>query len=352
MADVFTTRGTVGIEEEFTIVDPDTLEPQPASDTLLDNPPGRLAEHLDVELFKCVLETKSPIIKDVDDAAAEIQERRQMFCEYASENGYAVAAAGLYPGARWRRLEHVKKPRYAKQLDAIRYPQHRNLTAGLHVHIGMDDPDRAVRVADAVREHLPLLLACSANSPFWNGYDTGLASARAVIFENLPNTGIPTAFNDFETFNGFERMMLDTGSIRDRGALWYDIRPHTAYGTVEVRAPDTQIEGERVVAFVHLIHRLVTHLAERIEAGEEPADVRHELLQQNKWRAARHGHDADLIKAGKPVPLGRQLETLADTISLQNRHVDALLEPSGAAQQRAGFEQDGLRGACRSTVLG
>lgn len=350
--DVFTRRGTVGIEEEFTLVHPDTLEPQPASDVLLDDPPDRLQGRMDVELFKCVLETRSPVVQAIDDASDEIRERRRLFREYAREHGYAVAAAGLYPKARWRELEHVDRPpRYAEQLDAIRYPQHRNLTAGLHVHVGMDDADTAVQVVDAVRRHLPLILACSASSPFWNGHDTGLASARAVVFENLPNTGIPTAFEDFATYRDFERMMLDTGSIRDRGALWYDVRPHTEYGTVEIRAPDTQRDPERVEAFVHLVHRLITHLAERIEDGWEPPAVRHELLEQNKWRAARHGHDATLVHEGDTVDLADRLHALADRIGLGPQHVETLLEPSGAERQRAAFGEDGLDGACRATLL-
>ncbi|MFC6726930.1 YbdK family carboxylate-amine ligase, partial [Halobium palmae] len=177
---------------------------------------------------------------------------------------------GLHPAAKWRELDHAEKPRYRAQLDRIRYPQHRNTTAGLHVHVGVDDPEKAVWVSNELRWYLPPMLALSANSPFWDGYDTGLASARAKIFEGLPNTGMPTRFADFEAFERFERRMVETGSIEDRGELWYDVRPHTGHGTVEVRTPDGQSDPAALDAFVEYVHALVTDLATRFEEEAEP----------------------------------------------------------------------------------
>jgi carboxylate-amine ligase len=295
-AENFSRMGTLGIEEEFFVVDEDG-RPTSGTDELVyeSDPPEILEDRLDHELFKCVIETQTPLIEDPGDAREQLLGVRNALVDHARDHGYQIAAAGLHPAARWRDLEHADKPRYKKQLDRIQYPQHRNTTAGLHVHVGVDDADKAVWVANELRWYVPLLLALSANSPYWCGFDTGLHSARAKIFEALPNTGMPTAFEDYAAFERFERTMLDTGSIRDRGELWYDVRPHTGHGTVEVRAPDGQANPDRVLAFVEYVHALVVDLCERYEDGESGTDHRRELLDESKWRAIRRGHDADLL---------------------------------------------------------
>jgi carboxylate-amine ligase len=339
----FERMGTLGIEEEFFVVDGDG-RPVSGSDELVygSEPPALLEDRIDHELFKCVLETQTPLIDDVDDAAETLAAVREALVEHAAAHGFGVAAAGLHPDARWRELEHARKERYRSQLDRIQYPQHRNTTAGLHVHVGVDDPDKATWIANEARWYLPPLLALSANSPFWNGHETGLASARAKIFEGLPNTGMPTAFADFEAFQRFERRMVRHGSIEDRGELWYDVRPHTGHGTVEVRSPDAQADPARTLAFVAYVHALVVDLAERYEDGESGTDVRRELLDENKWRAIRHGHDASFVRPDGEgtVALDAFVEREADRLD-----VPALRElyeaGSGATRQRRLLAEEG-----------
>ncbi|MEF8827275.1 MAG: glutamate--cysteine ligase, partial [Halapricum sp.] len=289
----FTRLGTLGIEEEFYVVD-DAGRPTAGSDTLVyeTDPPTVLEDRLDHELFKTVIEIRTRLIEDPENAREALLEVRNALVRHARKHGFGIAGAGLHPLAKWRELEHAEKPRYRKQLDRIQYPQHRNTTAGVHVHVGVDDGEKAMWIANELRWYLPVMLALSANSPYWNGYDTGLASARAKIFEGLPNTGMPTAFDSIDEYRAFERRMLETGSIEDRGELWYDVRPHTEYGTVEIRAPDGQADPERTMAFVEYSHALVLDLAERYEDGESSTDLRREALDENKWRAIRHGHDA------------------------------------------------------------
>jgi carboxylate-amine ligase len=309
--------GTLGIEEEFFVVD-DRGRPISGTDELVyeTDPPDILAGRLDHELFKFVIETQTPVIESIDDAGATLRAVREALVEHADRHGYGIAAAGLHPLGRWRELEHAEKPRYRSQLDRIQYPQHRNTTAGLHVHVGVDDPDKAVWIANEIRWHLPVMLALSANSPFWNGFDTGLASARAKVFEALPNTGMPTAFEDYEAYDAFERRMVETGSIDDRGELWFDVRPHSGHGTVEVRTPDSQADPDRVVAFVEYVHALAVDLATRYDDGESGSDYRRELLDENKWRATRYGHDAAL--------LDRDFETTLDLAELVDRECERL----------------------------
>ena len=385
-AENFTRMGTLGIEEEFFVVDGDG-RPTAGTDELVyeNDPPDLLDGRLDHELFKCIVETQTPTCESIDEAREALFAVREALVEYAGEHGYAIAGAGLHPAARWRELEHAEKSRYRAQLDRIQYPQHRNTTAGMHVHVGVDDAEKAVWIANELRWFLPVMLALSANSPYWNGYDTGLASARAKMFEGLPNTGMPTAFAGFEEYARFERLMVEEGSIGDRGELWYDVRPHTGHGTVEVRAPDAQANPEHVFAFVEYVHALVTDLAERYEeradpwvayrsggrdtaqratrteatapsrgsrGGETAFEYRRELLDENKWRALRHGHDATLIDhdAAGTVGVRDVVERECDRLGIDGLY-DLVQAESGATRQRRLVADGGLDAVCRALTL-
>jgi carboxylate-amine ligase len=349
----FTRMGTVGIEEEFYVVD-EYGRPTAGTDELVyeNDPPGVLDDRLDHELFKCVIETQTPLIEDISDASEQLRRVRETLATYAEDHGYGIAAAGLHPRANWRELTHATKPRYRAQLDRIQYPQHRNTTAGLHVHIGVDDPDKAVWIANELRWHMPIMLALSANSPYWNGYDTGLQSARAKIFEALPNTGIPSAFDDYAAFEQYERRMVESESIDDRGELWFDVRPHSGHGTVEVRAPDGQADPERVLAFVEYVHALVVDLAAKYEDGATGSGLRRELLDENKWRAIRHGHSASLLARE-----GSGTRSLSEIVTAECDRLDIdgprmLLDgESGAEKQRRLKSEDGVKALCESLAI-
>jgi len=351
--DAFERMGTLGIEEEFYIVD-EAGHPTAGIDDLVygSDPPDPLVDRLDHELFQFTIETQTPLIERRADAATELATVREALVDHAADHGYRIAAAGLHPTAEWRELDHATKERYRAQLDRIQYPQHRNTTAGLHVHVGVDDADKATWIANHLRWYLPPILALAANSPFWNGFDTGLASARAKVFENLPNTGIPTAFEDFEAYQSFERRMVETGSINDRGELWYDVRPHTGHGTVEVRTPDAQADPDRVLAVVEYVHALVLDLAERYDDGETLPSLRREFLDENKWRAMRYGHDASFVtRSGEDtVSLGAFVANESERLG-----VDGIREvfdaPSGAATQRRLLDEEGADALRESLVL-
>ncbi|MEF8863610.1 MAG: glutamate--cysteine ligase, partial [Haloarculaceae archaeon] len=225
-------------------------------------------------------------------------------------------------------------------------------TAGLHVHVGVDDADKATWIANAVRWHCPVLLALSANSPYWCRFDTGLESARAKIFEGLPNTGMPTAFDSFGAYAELERRLVGSGSIEDRGELWYDVRPHSGHGTVEVRAPDGQADAVTTLAFVEYVHALVLDLADRYEDGETIPQPRREVLEENKWRAIRHGRDASFLRRDGEgtVPLDRVVEREADRLGVDG--VLAVLDrEDGATRQRRLREEAGLDALCESLCL-
>ena len=349
----FTELGTIGIEEEFYVVDA-AGRPVAGTDTLVYEtaPPALLEGLLDHELFKFVIETQTPVIGSLTEAATTLSDVRAALLEHARAHGYHIAAAGLHPTAIWREHEHAEKPRYRSQLDRIQYPQHRNITAGLHLHVGVDDAEKAVWIANEIRWYLPLVLSLSVNSPFWCGFDTGLHSARATIFESLPNTGIPSAFPNYAAFEQFEQQMVNLGSIADRGELWFDVRPHSGLGTVEVRVPDAQADEAQVLRILAYVHALIIDLGERFDDGESGEAVRVELLRENKWRAIRHGHDASFIRpdgsgvVSVPTLVDREVDRL-DVPELRS-----LLErESGAARQRRIAAADGLDAVCRDLLL-
>lgn len=374
-SDPFGTEGTIGIEEEFFLVDESGL-PVGGIDELCyeHEPPPILEDRLDHELFTFVIETQTPVIESLDTAPEVLSSVRDALVGYAHEHGYGVAAAGLHPAARWRELEHVSKPRYKRQLDRIQYPQHRNTTAGLHIHVGVGDPEQAVWIANELRWYLPLILALSANSPIWNGFDTGLASARSRIFEALPNTGMPTRFDSYAAYRQLESTLLATDSINDRGEIWFDVRPHTEYGTVELRTPDAQADEDVVLAFVEYAWRLINTLAagyDRIEDGESlsvvtqdihadwalPSDGgqrggAYELLCENKWRATRYGHDASFIRRDGDGTIGLEEATHGEIDRLGLERLSAVVAaPSGAHRQRAALADGGLEAASNEILL-
>ena len=349
----FTRMGTLGIEEEFFVVD-EHGRPTSGSDELVyeHDPPEILDGRLDHELFKFVIETQTPLIEALDEAHGTMLEVRKALVEHAETHGFQIAAAGLHPLATWRELEHAEKPRYRSQLDRIQYPQHRNTTAGVHVHVGVDDADKAVWIANELRWYVPVMLALSANSPYWNGYDTGLESARAKIFEGLPNTGMPTHFEDYEAFDEYERLMLESDAIGDRGELWFDVRPHTGHGTVEIRTPDGQADPGVVMAFVEYSHALVEALAEEYEDGASSHDHRRELLDENKWRAIRYGHDADFIDRDLEgtVDLGEVVERECERLGIDG--IKAVYDrESGSSRQRRLLEDGGADALCEALLL-
>ncbi len=343
----FTRTGSLGVEEEFYVVD-DAGRPASGIDDLVygdREPPARVADRLAHELFACTIETQTPTIETPtpDRIGEEIRTTRTALVDHAAADGY----------------------QYRSQLDRIQYPQHRNTTAGVHVHVGVDDADKAVWIANHARWFLGPLLALCVNSPFWNGYDTGLASARATIFEGLPNTGVPTRFDDFADFRRFERRMLETDRVRDRGELWFDVRPHREHGTVEVRVPDGQSDPDVVAAVAEYVHALVVDLAERyadetnpspppagVSVANDGRGLRRELLDANKWFATRYGHDADFLDRD-----GETVLTLPDHVERETDRLgtDALVRllerESGTARQRRLAEEAGFDALCRDLLV-
>src|ERR671916_2799403 len=277
---------TTGVEEEFQLVDPHTRELVPAIEAVIGASPegsGRMGR----ELFQDCVELRTPVFSDVAGLGRQLPALRREVAKAANTAGVRISGAGLHPisdpfvqeftpGERYRRME--------EELGALARLQ---IIYALHVHVGVPDEEAAIRATNALLRHVPILTALGANSPFWNGMDTGFASARVKIRDASPRSGLPPTFTSWEDFEGYTEALVAMGNIPDFSWFWWDVRPHPRHGTVELRVPDAQAEPYYVVALAALTQCIVATAEDHA-----PQDAR--FVSENKWRAIRRGLDARL----------------------------------------------------------
>jgi carboxylate-amine ligase len=247
------------------------------------------------ELMESVLEISTNPARDLREADRMLRALRRQVRDKAAQHGLTIGSAGTHPFAKWEDQRITAADRYRDLVDALRFVARQELIFGLHVHVGLDDADKAIHVANGMRVHVPVLLALSANSPFWRGDGTGLASTRMPIFRQFPRVGIPPYYDGWADFERRIDFMVEAGVLSDYTWLWYDVRPHPNFGTVEIRAMDAQTHVEHTLALAALIQAMVKELSEHFEAGKRLADFPHEMLDENRWLAARHGIEGDLV---------------------------------------------------------
>ena len=274
------------------ILDADTLELVNAIESMLE--PATLGE-IKPELMESVLEISTDPCRDMAEASEQLRTLRRQVADTASGKGLAIGSAGTHPFAMWEDQRIVARPRYRDLISAMRFVARQELIFGMHVHIGVDDPDKAIHVANGMRVHLPVLLGLSANSPFWRADTTGLASSRTPIFRAFPRVGIPPTYKDWADYEQRIEFMIAAGVIEDYTYLWHDVRPHPNFGTVEVRVMDSQTHVEHSLGLAALVQALVRELSEHFESGGELASYPFEMLDENKWLAARHGLEGELV---------------------------------------------------------
>jgi carboxylate-amine ligase len=339
-------RYTVGIEEELMIVDGESLDLVNAIERILGEDPPTGSIH--PELLESVLEIATSPCPDVPAATAEVIALRALARERARAHGLDIGASGTHPFARWEEQRVVSADRYRSLVSSLGFVVRQELVFGMHVHVGMDNPEEAVRVANGLRVHIPLLIALSANSPLWRGGPTGLMSSRLPIFRALPRVGLPPRFDDWPDFVRRVERMSESGMIGDYTYLWYDVRPHPRLGTVEIRAMDCQTRVEHTAAIAALIVALVKELAES-DGAPAPTAPR-EIIDENRWLAARHGLEAELwdAAAGARRPareltgeLLQQLAPHAEALGCATELDavrDMLAAGNGAARQQMVYE--------------
>ncbi|HEX8741862.1 MAG TPA: carboxylate-amine ligase [Thermoleophilaceae bacterium] len=338
---------TLGIEEELMIVDSETLELQNSIETMLEAMPQAEGQ-VKPELMESVCEIATSPCKNTREAGTQLRDLRRLTQRTAGDNGLAIGAAGTHPFAMWEDQRIVARPRYRDLVAALRFVARQELIFGVHVHVGVDDPDKAIHIANGMRVHVPLLLALSANSPFWRADPTGLLSTRTPIFRAFPRVGIPPRYDDFQDYSKRVDFMVESGAIEDYTYLWYDVRPHPNFGTVEIRVMDAQTRLEHTLALAALVQALVKELSEHFESGQELSSYPYEMLDENKWLAARHGLDGELVDLpGKDrVPTKELVRRVRDRV---RGHSEEL----GSADDLAGIDDLLQRGngASRQVVV-
>src|ERR687887_190986 len=305
---------TVAVEEEFAVLDPATLslinrfeELQAAAK---DTP---LEPHLVGELISSEVEVRTGRCRDFEEAAARLSERRAQLHELADGLGVALAATGPPPGSPWQEQRIIDPPHYRRNDEILRYVVWRNNSFGLHDHVAINGPDRAIAVNNALRNYLPELLALSASSPFVEGVNTGLHSARTQIFTRMfPRCGVPDNYDGWDGFERYVRFLYDTKSIDEHTQIWWSVRPHLAFPTVEIRICDAEPDLAEARALAAFGYALAVRIAHAVDDGEPLPSYPHRLIEENLWRAIRHGLSGELIDlaSGRVRPARASLEEI------------------------------------------
>jgi carboxylate-amine ligase len=290
---------TLGIEEEFQLIDLETRDLRSHVQQLLAEGQALLKDELKAELHQSVIEVGTPICRDIKEARSEVVRLRTQLAGLARRNGLTIAAAGTHPFARWQDQLITPHPRYEEIIEDLQQVARANLIFGLHVHVGIEDRETAIHIMNAARYFLPHIFALSTNSPFWEGRNTGLKSYRSKIFERFPRTGIPDHFQSLSEYENYIKLLIQTRCIDNAKKIWWDIRMHPFFNTLEFRICDVPMRVEETLALAALCQAVTAKLYKLIKQNLGFRLYRRLLLNENKWRAARYGIRGKLIDFGK-----------------------------------------------------
>src|SRR5919109_3753345 len=284
---------SIGIEEELQLLHAESFELVSRFDEIAEAAGHH--EQIKAELLQSVVEVATRVAESVPDAMEEARALRARLREAAAERDALIASAGTHPFSRYEHQEVTEQKRYLELMESLQWVAARELIFGVHVHVGLDSAEKAISAANALRTRLPEILALSANSPFWQGRDTGLASTRTKLFDAFPRDGLAPAFASFEEFELLVERAVKTNCFEDYTYIWWDLRPHPRLGTIEFRVCDAQTRIRTVSTIAALTQSLVATLAESWERAERQPVEPITLVAENKWRAARYGLEAQLI---------------------------------------------------------
>src|SRR4051812_39408723 len=345
---------TIGIEEEYQTIDPESRDLRSHVESeILTKGKTLLKEAVKAEMHQSVVEIGTGICTNIKDASRQLKEMRSQICLLARQNGLHLAAAGTHPFADWRKQDIYPDERYYTIVQDLKMVARANLIFGLHVHIGVENRELAIHLMNAARYFLPHILALSTNSPFWLGMDTGLKSYRCKVFDKFPRTNIPDYFPSWGEYESFVSLLVKTNCIDNAKKIWWDIRPHAFFNTLEFRICDIPMRLDETIALAALIQATVAKLYKLYSANQGFRLYRRALIMENKWRAARYGLDGKLVDFGKQkeVPardLVREYLDFVDDVvdELDSReelnYIHQILEKgTGADRQLKEFERTG-----------
>ncbi len=342
---------TLGVEEEFQIVDPVSRELRSHIQQILEDGKIILAENVKAEMHQSVVEMGTDICRDVKDARQQVTRLRTELAKLAVKNNLRIAASGTHPFSHWQDQQITVHPRYKEIVDDMQQVARANLIFGLHVHVGVEDRETAIHIMNAARYFLPHIFALSTNSPFWLGKNTGFKSYRSKVFDRFPRTGIPDYFGSLAEYDNYINLLVKTKCIDNAKKIWWDIRVHPMFKTLEFRICDVPMRVDETIAITAVIQAVVAKLHKLIKQNLGFRLYRRALIAENKWRAARYGIHGKLIDFGKKeeVPFkqlaNELLEFVDDVVDELNsreelEYVRKILEAgTGADRQLTIWEQ-------------
>ncbi len=341
---------TLGIEEEFQILDGDSLKLHSQMSKIIDGGKVFLKERIKEEMHQSMVEMGTNVCENIGQARDEVSYLRQQIFELAAKEGLKVAAAGTHPYSHWSEQLITPNPRYDQLIDEMKDVARSNLIFGMHVHVAIPSREEGLQIMNVARYFLPHLYALSTNSPFWEGRDTGFKSYRSKIFDKFPRTGIPPYFASVPEYDDFVNLLVKTNCIDNGKKIWWDIRLHPFYPTVEFRVCDMIMTVDEVVCIAALMQCIIAKLSKLHQKNQSFRSYRRILINENKWRAARWGVDAKLVDFGRkeevpfPALINELLEFIDDVVDelgcrTEVNYVYQMLEQgSGADRQLKVYE--------------
>ena len=337
---------TIGIEEEFQVVDPVTRELRSHIAEIFAQGREVLKGRMKPELHQPVVEIGTEICRDIHEARRDVTATRTYLARLARDNGLRIAAAGTHPFSHWASVEITGgNPRYERLVEELQMVARANLIFGLHVHIGVEDREAQIRIMNQVAYFLPHVLTLAVNSPFWLGRDTGWMSYRCKVFDKFPRTNMPDFFSSYGDFQEYVHLLVKTGCVIDGRQIWWDVRPHILYPTLEYRICDIPMRAEETIAIAALLQAVTAKLWRLMSGNLSFRTYRRALIMENKWRAARWGMGGRLIDFGKEEEvevkslIGELLEFVDEVVDDLGsreaiRYVETMMERGPGAERQ------------------
>lgn len=321
-------RFTLGVEEEYMVIDPVSRELISHDQKIVEAASRILRDHVKAEMHQAVVEVGTGICADVSEAKADIRKLRKLVSDIARDLNLAIGAAGAHPFSHWTKQLITPNPRYDEIVREMQEAARSNLIFGLHVHVGMADKNMAIHIVNTIRYFLPHVYALSCNSPFWEGRNTGFQSFRSKVFERFPRTGLPDHFNDWDDFKNYVNLLIKTGCIDNAKKIWWDIRVHPFFDTIEFRICDVPTRLEETMTITAIFQALVLKLYKLRKQNMTFIPYTRALINENKWRASRYGINGKLIDFGKQ----EEVETRLLILELLE-FIDDVLDELGSRKQ-------------------
>jgi carboxylate-amine ligase len=341
---------TIGVEEEYMVIDPLTRQLKSHDQKIVELAAKRLNDQVKAEMHQAVVEAGTGICQNIHEARHDLGNLRKSIADIAHSLGLKIGASGTHPFSHWNTQLITPNPRYEEIVNEMQEAARSNLIFGLHVHIGIEDKNLAIHIANTIRYFLPHVYALTTNSPFWEGRNTGFKSFRAKVFERFPRTGIPDHFSSYDEYKNYVNLLVKTGCIDNAKKIWWDLRVHPFFNTLEFRICDIPMHINETMSVVALFQALVCKLTKLREQNLNFMSYRRALINENKWRACRYGIDGKMIDFGKEMEVNTRalihelLDFISDVVDELDikREVDyvrtILEQGTGADRQLAVYE--------------